>query len=368
MKKSTKAALSLLMAASFTFGAAALPQEYSCPISTVCAEAAAKLPAPENISFSVSANSVTITWDELKGADAYRIYMYNESEKKYAVYKNVSGTACKVTDLTKNKTYYFKVAALVEKNGKYTEQTRSAQITAKTKSASLPASPSANYTGFASSGNKKYYFDNGKACVGFKQINKKYYYFTDEGVMVTGWLNYYGRYYYFYSDGIMAAGVSLKFGDKTYTFNGNGVVKWYSDTEEPVASYTIMGEEPNIYLDLSSKTKYSSVVGIGVTNKGNKSVKIYKVGELIDSTTSSFDRTLGLAFCDDEEVTDFRDMTIKPGVSSYLGWVCVPDDTWYDKKTIIKFYFKYDNVCYLAVCSDYYGSYYEVLHFDLDNT
>ncbi len=368
MKRAVKALVALFAVSAISMGSYALPEGGS-PNGIMCitAEAKARLRAPQNIKTKVTSTTVTISWDEVSGADAYRVYMYDESQKRYAVYKNVSGTACQVTDLGKNKTYYFKVAALVKNKEKYTEQERSGQITVKTK-VSLPASPSADYTGFASANNKKYYFEQGNICLGFKKIGNDYYYFTDDGSMLTGWLNYYGRYYYLYTDGKMVAGKSLKFTDgNTYTFAGNGILEWDSNMEEPVAAYEIMGDKPNIYLEMSSKTKYTSVITIGIENKGSKSVKIYKAGELIDSTTSSFDRTLGLAFRDDDELSDFRDMTIIPGDSAYLGWICVPDDTWYDKKTIIKFYFKYDNVCYRAICSDYYGSYYEVIHFDPDN-
>lgn len=367
MKKlSQKILLSFAAAALIMGGSIALPAEYCNPSLEVYAETADKLAAPQNITYTSTVNSVTISWDKVSKADAYRVYKYDESQKKYIKYKNVSGSSCKVTDLQKNKTYYFKVAALTEKSGKYYEQERSGQITVKTKANAFPAAPSKNYTGFAESNNKKYYFSNGKVCTGFKKINNNYYYFTDEGYMLTGWLDYYGVYYYFQTDGKMAAGKSLKFGKTTYTFENDGKTAWYSYLPEPKASYTKKGSDPKFSIYMLDEPDYTGVIVMNFSNMGSKDIKISSVGELKDHDYSVYDRTIGLGFRGYDEIP-FETQILKAGDSSYFGWVCVPDDTWYDKKTTITFLIKYDNATYKVSSSSYYGTYYDLAHFDLDD-
>lgn len=77
------------------------------------------LAAPTGIKFSKTQNSVTLTWNAISGADAYRVYMYNSSTGKYEQYKDVSGTKCTINGLKGSTTYKFKVAALEEVKGKY---------------------------------------------------------------------------------------------------------------------------------------------------------------------------------------------------------------------------------------------------------
>ena len=53
------------------------------------ATANGKLPAPTGITATKSGTKIIIKWDEVDGADAYRVYMYNSKTKKYEKYKNV---------------------------------------------------------------------------------------------------------------------------------------------------------------------------------------------------------------------------------------------------------------------------------------
>lgn len=109
-------------------------QTKSDEISATTAKAASKLAAPTGFKASVSESQIKLSWDEVDGADAYIIYKYNSSTKKYEQYKSVFGTNCTVTGLTAGTKYYFKVAALVKVDGKYTVQTESNVISATTKS------------------------------------------------------------------------------------------------------------------------------------------------------------------------------------------------------------------------------------------
>lgn len=93
-----------------------------------------ELAAPTGIKSSKTRNSVTLTWNSISGADAYRVYIYDSSKGKYIKYKDVSGTKCTISGLASGTTYKFKVAALEEVNGKYKAGKSSKPISVKTKS------------------------------------------------------------------------------------------------------------------------------------------------------------------------------------------------------------------------------------------
>lgn len=103
---------------------------------SITAEAAdSKLAAPKNLKAAAGDGKITLTWDKVKGADAYRIYLYNAETKKYEKYKLVKGTKATVTGLESGKTYKFKVAAAVKSGKSYKTGTASAAVSAKTKAA-----------------------------------------------------------------------------------------------------------------------------------------------------------------------------------------------------------------------------------------
>lgn len=79
------------------------------------------LDAPANLDATKTKNSVTLVWDDVTGADAYRVYVYDKKTGKYKKYKDVTSSKCKVTGLSANTTYKFKVVALKKSSGKYTE-------------------------------------------------------------------------------------------------------------------------------------------------------------------------------------------------------------------------------------------------------
>lgn len=91
------------------------------------------LAAPTGIKASKTSSSVTLSWNSVTGADAYRVYMYDPDTEEYEQYKDVSGTKCTVSGMKSGKTYKFKVAALEEKNGKYKAGKRSKAVSVKTK-------------------------------------------------------------------------------------------------------------------------------------------------------------------------------------------------------------------------------------------
>lgn len=85
----------------------------------ITAEAASsKLSKPSSLKASVSGKKITLSWNKVSGAEAYRVYRYNASKKKYVKVKDVKGTklSIKVSDYGN---YKFLVRSLDKKNGKY---------------------------------------------------------------------------------------------------------------------------------------------------------------------------------------------------------------------------------------------------------
>ncbi|MCM1579096.1 MAG: fibronectin type III domain-containing protein [Ruminococcus sp.] len=79
---------------------------YAAPGNKVYADSAASSSAvPSNFSYTSTATSVTLKWDAVAGADAYRIYRYNGNTKKYVKVKNVAGNSCTLTGLSKATKY-----------------------------------------------------------------------------------------------------------------------------------------------------------------------------------------------------------------------------------------------------------------------
>lgn len=91
------------------------------------------LAAPTGIKASKSTDKITLSWNTVSGADAYRVYMYDPSTGEYEKYKDVSGAKCTVSGLKSGTSYKFKIAALKKTNGKYKAGKRSKEISAKTK-------------------------------------------------------------------------------------------------------------------------------------------------------------------------------------------------------------------------------------------
>ena len=98
-------------------------------VTAAAATTAKKLPAPTEIKVNKTAKTITLTWNKVEGADAYRVYKYNSTTKKYVKYKDVTKTTCKITGLSPSKTYKFKIVSLA-----YAEHKSSGAISAKTMS------------------------------------------------------------------------------------------------------------------------------------------------------------------------------------------------------------------------------------------
>lgn len=59
------------------------------------------------------------------------------------------------------------------------------------------ASTNTGFTGWKTSGSKKYYYKNGKKLAGLHKLGKYYYGFASDGTMLTGWNRIHNRFRYF---------------------------------------------------------------------------------------------------------------------------------------------------------------------------
>ena len=235
--------------------------------------AAANLPAPSGISYTSTGNSVTLMWDDVSGADAYRIYgsidefvcdaeeqLYDIGGDFYFNYKAVAGTQYTIDGLVKNKTYHFVIAALDKNGSKYTVGERTGVIKVKTKSFLLPDAPSTDYTGTATSDGKTYYFKNGK----LTKTGKGYMYFDPSTYeMKTGWVAANSSSYYFGSDGIMFTNGTYKIGGKTYSIGADGKAKVKSSA---AAKATNSASKKERYPDLFDYGFYDASLIFGPTD------------------------------------------------------------------------------------------------------
>lgn len=77
---------------------------------------------PVNPKVSKYTNSyITLTWDKQTASNGYEVYRYDSGKKKYVLYKTITSgntNTCKITDLSSNKKYTFKVRAYKLVDGK----------------------------------------------------------------------------------------------------------------------------------------------------------------------------------------------------------------------------------------------------------
>ncbi|MBR4224056.1 MAG: fibronectin type III domain-containing protein [Oscillospiraceae bacterium] len=114
----SKTIIAVALAAFMSVGYAAMPAQFSPAVSV---SAVAKLTAPTGITYTSTTNSVTLKWDKVNGADAYRIYKYDTAKKKFVKYKTVTGTVCEVEGLDTNTAYKIRVASLEKVSSRYEE-------------------------------------------------------------------------------------------------------------------------------------------------------------------------------------------------------------------------------------------------------
>lgn len=77
---------------------------------------------PVNPKVSKYTNSyITLTWDKQTASNGYEVYRYDSGKKKYVLYKTITSgntNTCKITNLSSNKKYTFKIRAYKLVDGK----------------------------------------------------------------------------------------------------------------------------------------------------------------------------------------------------------------------------------------------------------
>ena len=90
----------------------------AAPFCITAEAASAKLSKPTSLKASVSGKKITLSWKKVSGAEAYRIYQYDSSKKKYVKVKDVTKNKTTIT-VKKTGTYKFKISSLDKQDGKF---------------------------------------------------------------------------------------------------------------------------------------------------------------------------------------------------------------------------------------------------------
>lgn len=100
-----------------------LPADMNYNVCTISVSAAGTLSAPQQIkaSFSNDRKSAKITWNNVKGAEAYKIYVLNTKTNSYEFYDIVLENSCVINDLFPENKFYVKVVSLNETTAGYEE-------------------------------------------------------------------------------------------------------------------------------------------------------------------------------------------------------------------------------------------------------
>ena len=111
------------LAVTLLFGSAAVLPEMSVTNDTVIAASAADTTLAKVSGVkasSVGYKTASLTWEKVKGAKGYRIYVYDTAAKKYSKVTTISKniTTYKLTGLKQGKTYKYKVRAYKKVKGK----------------------------------------------------------------------------------------------------------------------------------------------------------------------------------------------------------------------------------------------------------
>lgn len=126
---------------------------------------------------------------------------------------------------------------------------------------------------------------------------------------------------------------------------------------------TAEAEEPDFSVFMSSETSYSTYWRLLlIENTGTKPLRIYsRDARSIDADYISYNRDLdlidpiGLEY---DRIDGISYVDIQPG-QEQIVYFYHSDPGWYDQKTTVCYYFKYDTITYRATSSSYYGSEYD---------
>ena len=82
-----------------------------------------KLSAPTNVTLTILYNSVTVSWDEVEGAEWYIVEYKKKSADEWTVSDRISSTSYTLTDLDHGTEYLFRVKAFASNSSGYSSET-----------------------------------------------------------------------------------------------------------------------------------------------------------------------------------------------------------------------------------------------------
>ncbi len=112
-----KKILSVLLALTMLTVPAVADTNTEAPLSITAEAASTKLAKP-TVKTSVKDGKITLSWNKVSGAEAYGVYKYNASTKKYEKVKITSKTKITI-NVKKSGTYKYRVYSLDKVDGKY---------------------------------------------------------------------------------------------------------------------------------------------------------------------------------------------------------------------------------------------------------
>ena len=203
--------------------------------------------APTDLTGEGRKDSAVLSWTS-SGADAYRIYQYNKSTKKFEKIKTVAGTKAVIKDLDKG-SYHFKVMSLTKYGSGYLsggitpyvtvkvgEKAKTSGDTKTVTAADIPDAPKPKYTGFVDKNDNKYYFRSGMIVNGKQKIDGDYYYFNKKtyAMLTSQWLELNNKHFYITEDGTFAKN-SRWIDSKLYRFDIDGTCLNYSSAKDTLS-------------------------------------------------------------------------------------------------------------------------------------
>lgn len=113
MKRNINRFISVLLAAVFSLSIFVLPNSFSNSVGIVACAAENALAAPKLISVEKDYTKLTVSWSEVKGANAYRVYIKKNEKDEYQSICTTSKTTCKISkNLKAGTTYYVKITPI----------------------------------------------------------------------------------------------------------------------------------------------------------------------------------------------------------------------------------------------------------------
>jgi uncharacterized protein YjdB len=290
---------------------------------------------------NVTKNSIKIVWTKYSGAQGYYIYRKsgNGSWKKIGTVKG--GSTLNYTDKTAKGTYKYAIKAYKVSKKKTIVSSLSTYIEAK-----ILKSPTIKVVRNGDLFQDKITWNKISGATQYEIYRKNKSNGTWTKVDTTTKTSYIASvghgYYVYWKVRPIYKGTQGK------------SVGAFSEEENLIIYYN-----PDYSVFMSSKTKKSTAMGMIVTNNGKATMRIYtKDAKLIDYDYTSFNRNLQLTKISDDgnSLINLEYQDIKPGESAYVGFTTLGGSTWYDKKSTIRYRFRYDGINYIGYSSSYFGT------------